>query len=365
MRRGQLSTRQWCPSGPRWPRRQGQPRCPRSPGSGPWPRLRRNSGPWRFKTSPRPLRRRLRLRAAQCHARTTPMHLRQPGPTSRRSGRLQRRPTRQPRRARPPNATMPCAGCWDGWLWLDWRPQRPAPSCGRSMSGPCQVPRHAPRRWSTRHQVARLRCQRQHHRRLAPALQARAEAPSRWVPQQSAGTNKKAARRRLFRVSRKRLITCWRPSRQRQRQRWLRHWQQRQQRPKQRCRRQQQPTKPRQRPTKRQRPPTKWQRQPVQRQRRVLPSCRKRSGQRLRSGQPTVATCSFMSSVKSVDQRIPVWKIQQFQPKLVCSGSRPGKLEPFQAQPKIIANLGKAPINPTSSLARLAHSVAKSLQYQL
>ena len=203
MRRGQLSTRPWCPSGPRWPRRQGRRRCPRSPGSGPWPHLRRNIGPWRFKTSPGPLRRRLRLWAAHCRARTTSMHLRQPGPISHRSGRLQRRPTRQPRRARPPNATKPCAGCWDGWLWLDWRPQRPAPSCGRSMSGPCQVPRHAPRRWSTRHRVARLRCHRRHHRRLAPALQTRAEALSRWVPRQSAGANKKAARRRLFRVSRK------------------------------------------------------------------------------------------------------------------------------------------------------------------
>ena len=49
----------------------------------------------------------------------------------------------------------------------------------------------------------------------------------------------------------------------------------------------------------------------------------------------------------------------------MCSETGSIKLDRLRNQPKIIANLGKDPINPSSSLARRAHSVAKSLQLSL
>ena len=117
---------------------------------------------------------------------------------------------------------------------------------------------------------------------------------ARWRPRRLVQT-KKSRPKAAFSIGVSR-ITCWRPSRQRQRQ-------PKRQRRQPKWQRRRRPKRRNQSPPKRQRSPPERQRQQARPpEQRLLPSCRKRSRRRRRSGKPTGATCSFVSSVKSVDQ---------------------------------------------------------------
>ena len=121
---------------------------------------------------------------------------------------------------------------------------------------------------------------------------------------------KKATRRRLLKV-RGEPITCLQQSQQRQRQ------------PKQQ--RQQVPKQPMQWPRVRVQQPVR-----VRQQEQLLPSCRKRSRKRQQSGRRSGLTCSLVSSVRDVDQQLPVTGSNTYGLKPMYQETRPGKLEPFR-----------------------------------